>query len=155
MSWLVLFISGTPTYKTGGLRNALDGLIRGVKAITEGATTFGWTPSWRQGFAKIGENFNEVAENILIGKKHIQAHKDKMWNARAKLYRKILQRKGTVRELFQSVVEAAPNGLLMVDENGIIIMANSQIEGLFYYATKDLLGQPIELLIPERFRTQH
>jgi two-component system sensor histidine kinase/response regulator len=155
MSWLVLFISGTPTYKTGGLRNALDGLIRGVKAITEGATTFGWTPSWRQGFAKIGENFNEVAENILIGKKHIQAHKDKMWNASAKLYRKILQRKGTVRELFQSVVEAAPNGLLMVDENGIIIMANSQIEGLFYYATKDLLGQPIELLIPERFRTQH
>ena len=43
----------------------------------------------------------------------------------------------------------------MVDESGVILMVNTQIERLFGYSREELIGRPIETLIPERFRPQH
>src|SRR5262249_24053864 len=56
---------------------------------------------------------------------------------------------------FRQMVEAAPNGMIMVGEDGKIVLANAQMEKLFGYAMEEMLGQPLELLVPERFRTQH
>jgi len=53
------------------------------------------------------------------------------------------------------VIETAPNGMLMVRADGLMTMANAQAEKLFGYSSKELLGQPVEMLVPERFRTQH
>lgn len=53
------------------------------------------------------------------------------------------------------VFEAAPNGMVMVNERGVITMVNSQMERLFGYARAEMLGQTIELLLPERFRGSH
>jgi len=53
------------------------------------------------------------------------------------------------------IVESAPNGILMVNQEGIITLMNGQIECLFGYDRQELVGQPIELLIPERFRSGH
>jgi PAS domain S-box-containing protein len=53
------------------------------------------------------------------------------------------------------VVEAAPNAMLMVDRDGAIVLANASAERLFGYGRKDLLGLPIETLVPERFRSRH
>ena len=53
------------------------------------------------------------------------------------------------------IVESAPNGMLMVDRDGIIVQINAQVERLFGYSRQELLGRPIELLIPERFRPHH
>ena len=58
-------------------------------------------------------------------------------------------------EKFRLVVEAAPSGMVMIDHNGTIILANAMICEQFGYAHANLLGQPIETLIPERFRPQH
>lgn len=58
-------------------------------------------------------------------------------------------------ERFRAVVEGAPNAIVMVDERGIITLINSQTEKLFGYGREELLGQPIEKLIPERFRRGH
>lgn len=52
-------------------------------------------------------------------------------------------------------VEAAPNGMLMISSDGIIRLVNSKVEELFGYPREELLNQPIEVLIPERFRRQH
>ncbi|CAN5178503.1 hypothetical protein BH10CYA1_BH10CYA1_60900 [soil metagenome] len=52
------------------------------------------------------------------------------------------------------VVEAAPNGMLMVDQNGKVALVNSQLERLFGYGREELLGQSIELLAPEALRGQ-
>src|SRR5215471_17954493 len=57
-------------------------------------------------------------------------------------------------ERFRMAVEAAPSGMIMVDENRNITLVNSQAERLFGYTRKELLGKSIDALIPERFRKQ-
>src|SRR6266850_3034018 len=53
------------------------------------------------------------------------------------------------------VIETAPNGMLMVGADGLITMANAQAEKLFGYPREELVGRPVEMLVPERYRTQH
>lgn len=68
----------------------------------------------------------------------------------------LLHRTRTQAELrldsFRRVIEEAPNGMVMVDDAGAVVLVNAAIETAFGYAREDLLGQPIEILIPERFR---
>lgn len=58
-------------------------------------------------------------------------------------------------ELFRLVVESAPNAMIMANRGGHITLVNTQTEKLFGYPRKELIGQAIELLVPERFRTTH
>jgi PAS domain S-box-containing protein len=58
-------------------------------------------------------------------------------------------------ERFRAAVESSPNGMVMVDRNGKIVLVNREIERLFGYAREQLIGQPIDLLVPERFRPGH
>jgi len=58
-------------------------------------------------------------------------------------------------ERLRSVVESAPNAMIMVGEDGAIVLVNSQAEALFGWPREQLLGQPIEVLVPERFRAGH
>ncbi|HEX8983554.1 MAG TPA: ATP-binding protein [Ktedonobacterales bacterium] len=51
--------------------------------------------------------------------------------------------------------EAAPDGLVVVDHTGAIVLVNGQIEALFGYHRQDLLGQAVEVLIPEALRPGH
>jgi PAS domain S-box-containing protein len=58
-------------------------------------------------------------------------------------------------EKFKLAVEACPGGMLMADRTGLIVMANTEVEKLFGYRREELIGQSVELLIPERVRAQH
>ncbi|MCC6474204.1 MAG: PAS domain S-box protein [Burkholderiales bacterium] len=53
------------------------------------------------------------------------------------------------RERMRLIVEAAPHGMVMVDRSGCITLVNSRVEQLFEYARHELVGQPLEVLIPE------
>jgi PAS domain S-box-containing protein len=53
------------------------------------------------------------------------------------------------------VVEASPSGLLMVNEAGLITLANQRAEQLFGYSRLELIGQRMEILVPERYRAGH
>ncbi len=53
-----------------------------------------------------------------------------------------------------SIIEAAPSGMLMIDHQGVIILANRLLTQQFGYSQEELLGQPIEVLVPVRFRDQ-
>jgi PAS domain S-box-containing protein len=50
----------------------------------------------------------------------------------------------------RQVIEAAPNGTVMVGKDGIIVLVNAQMEKLFGYSRDEMLGQPVELLVPGR-----
>jgi PAS domain S-box-containing protein len=56
---------------------------------------------------------------------------------------------------FRAVVESAPSGMVMIDRAGTITLVNREAERLFGYTREELLGQPIERLVPERFRRGH
>src|SRR3990172_9902668 len=58
-------------------------------------------------------------------------------------------------DLFRVVVEATPGAILMVDREGRIVLLNSQVERLFGYSRSELLGQKVEILLPERYRSHH
>jgi PAS domain S-box-containing protein len=58
-------------------------------------------------------------------------------------------------ELFRLMIEAAPTGMLMSDADGRIMLVNAQAERLFCYSRDELIGTPVERLVPERFRHQH
>lgn len=55
----------------------------------------------------------------------------------------------------RQTVEASPTGMLLVDRNGRITLANTEVARLFGYARSELLGQPIEALVPALDRTAH
>jgi sigma-B regulation protein RsbU (phosphoserine phosphatase) len=56
---------------------------------------------------------------------------------------------------FRQGVESAPNAIVMVNESGTIEMVNSQTETYFGYSRDEMIGQPVEILVPERFRSAH
>jgi PAS domain S-box-containing protein len=56
---------------------------------------------------------------------------------------------------FRLVVEAAPNAMLMVDAERTITLVNRKAEDMFGYTRDELVGQAVELLVPERFRLRH
>jgi PAS domain S-box-containing protein len=57
--------------------------------------------------------------------------------------------------LSPSLLESIPDAVAAVDQQGIIIQVNSQAEQMFGYSHHELIGKPIELLVPERYRPHH
>ncbi|MGQ0554747.1 MAG: PAS domain S-box protein [Nitrospiraceae bacterium] len=75
-------------------------------------------------------------------------------NGFTKVVHDMTTRKQT-EEQFSQVVESAPNGMLVANHEGAMTLVNAQIERYFGYDRQELIGQPVEILIPERFRPQH
>ena len=70
----------------------------------------------------------------------------------------------TVREIdpvndseayFRNLLESAPDAMIIIDAEGKITIINAQAETMFGYSREDILGQPIEILLPERLKEQH
>ncbi len=57
-------------------------------------------------------------------------------------------------ERFRMVVESGPNAIVVVNAEGTIVLVNARCEQFFGYGREELAGRPVEILVPERFRTE-
>jgi PAS domain S-box-containing protein len=58
-------------------------------------------------------------------------------------------------EKYQLALESTPNAIIIADEKGRIVLVNQQAEKLFGYSRDELIGQLLEILLPERYRAAH
>ena len=56
---------------------------------------------------------------------------------------------------FQSLLDSAPDSLVVVDSSGRIILVNAQTEKNFGYTRNELINEPVEILLPDRYRNKH
>jgi PAS domain S-box-containing protein len=62
---------------------------------------------------------------------------------------------GLAQSTIEHLFEFCPDAILIVDSEGVVRRANPRVEELFGYAEEELLGRPVEMLVPERFRAAH
>ena len=67
----------------------------------------------------------------------------------------MLTSSATGESTFQAMLDAAPDAMVGVNREGVIVMVNVQTEAVFGYTREDLLGQQIEILVPERVKGVH
>jgi len=60
-----------------------------------------------------------------------------------------------VEKKFESFFEAAPDSVVILGKDGLILLVNAQTEKLFGYHRNQLVGKPVEILVPERYRAEH
>lgn len=56
---------------------------------------------------------------------------------------------------FRRVVEWAPSAMVLIDRRGVMVLVNAQTERMFGYARSALIGQPVEMLVPQQLRDAH
>jgi two-component system sensor histidine kinase/response regulator len=134
-----------------------------VNEINQNVTKSGehiWI-AWSNRVIKAGEGREK--ELLCVGndvtgemrhKKQLEDLVDKLEKAKEEAVRSEEQLRKT-EEYFRGVLERAPDGLLVVDADGTISMANAQCEELFGYTRDELIGQKVEMLVPDTIRPQH
>jgi two-component system sensor histidine kinase/response regulator len=65
------------------------------------------------------------------------------------------ERLAASEQRFRATIESAPAAMVMIDASGRVALVNRETEKLFGYQRDKLLGEPVEVLLPERFRPQH
>ena len=58
-------------------------------------------------------------------------------------------------EKFRALVETSPQAIIIHDAKGKIVIVNAEAEHIFGYRRQELIGQPVEILMPARFRAKH
>jgi len=72
----------------------------------------------------------------------------------ASTIREVLDRP-TASDFFRTILDSAPDAMILADENGHIVIVNGQAERMFGYDRTELVGEPVELLLPESLHEQH
>src|SRR5215467_13132129 len=109
----------------------------------------GQTVRWEEESAyPAGQRYGEVAVTPLYDASGLATHL-------IGIVYDITERKRLEQRRAEDLLEAAPDGMVVVDQTSRIVLINVQTERLFGYERQEILGQPLEVLIPHRFRERH
>ncbi|HEX4921289.1 MAG TPA: PAS domain S-box protein, partial [Candidatus Bathyarchaeia archaeon] len=95
-----------------------------------------------------GQRYGEVAVTPLYDASGLATHL-------IGIVHDITERKRLEERRAEDLLEAAPDAMVVVDQTGRIVLVNAQTERLFGYLREEILGQPVEVLIPQRFHERH
>lgn len=104
-----------------------------------------------------GKGSEEIASDAIsegVSDYLQKGHGTDAYGVLARQIENVVERQRAV-ERFETFLESAPDSILIVDADGTITQVNHQTEELFDYDRADLLGEPLEMLLPERFRAAH
>ena len=107
-----------------------------------------WASPLRDATGKITGTMTELADVT----ERLRVEKER---ARLMASEQAARAEAGVEKRYRRLLEAAPDAILEVDRQGRIVLVNVQAETLFGCTRSDLLGQPIEVLIPGRFLSGH
>lgn len=170
---------GFPDEAVGAMRAPLESLPAAAEILREGQSWLGGDPA---GAGLLPEPFVRqvqlaaalaiplIADNevlgLLIGDRDgeslrlsademdlamIFANQASVWMARARA----LAEATAAQSRFRGLLELAPDAIVLVDHEGRIDLVNGQGEQMFGYRREELIGQSVEILIPERYRSGH
>jgi len=86
--------------------------------------------------------------------RQVSARTRELSHSNAELRQEVAERQ-SAEELFRVLFADAPSAVVIVDGEGLILLANTQAEALFGYTARELLGQPVEMLIPVDLQEAH
>ncbi len=101
---------------------------------------------------------NPIVHSLAEHKEHLEKKVEQrtieLTTANAQLQREIIERR-QAEEKFRGILRAVPDAMVIIDETGTINLVNNQAEQLFGYTREELIGKPIEVLIPVDLRKGH
>ncbi len=107
------------------------------------------------------EELQSMNEELVSSTEELQSSNEELMAVVSQLQDKVDQL-GQANEVvrrtedrFRKLVESSPNALLLAAVDGTITLANRRAEIMFGYSRDELIGRPIETLLPQRFRKQH
>ena len=106
-----------------------------------------WSQHALHRFAKLHKRLKRSTRFAILGEEKANKQRRQTEDARAALQ--------VMEEQFRLVVEYLPNGILLVNSGGTITLVNRKVQTLFGYTRDELIGQSVEMLVPESLRTRH
>jgi PAS domain S-box-containing protein len=132
---------------------AAEGAVKALTAVASITTAAGVWPLLPKALALPSAEQLRHANEALVSK---IAQRDAALTAlEAEKQRRIEAETALAEEKFRLAVDAFPNGMVMVDSGGRIVMVNAETLRLFGYERSELIGRSIEMLVPPRFRAGH
>lgn len=113
---------------------------------------FGQTPDRLLAAMSGADRWIEVAMSV-IGESYLD-RKQQLIQEQERMLQQVAEQR-QMDEMFRSLLEMAPDPIVVVNSEGRIILANSQLHHVFHYERDEIIGQDIEVLIPARFHDKH
>jgi len=134
--------------------NEVAYIIHSVEDVTEFVRLKQLTHQQHQVTEELRTRVGQMGAEIYHRAQEVQEANLKLRTANEALRREV-EARTRVEERFRNLLEYAPDAMVIVNKVGEIVLVNSQTETLFGYTRAELLGHPVEMLVPERFRPNH